>query len=148
MCFENGGASFLIPYIVMLLVVGLPAMLIELSAGQYARVGANKVFGRMVPAFKGKRQQLKIKIVTVSNSASENFLRSKMSLSTFYTVLVSHVRSWIRDVVGEVLCECLLRDRVRLGALLHVRGLHLSSSLARLWRPGDQHCGMLQQERD
>merc|ERR1719348_871621 len=37
----------------MLLVVGLPAMLIELSAGQYARVGANKVFGRMVPAFKG-----------------------------------------------------------------------------------------------
>ena len=55
-CFENGGASFLIPYIVMLLVAGLPAMLIELSAGQYARVGANKVFGRMVPAFKGKRQ--------------------------------------------------------------------------------------------
>ena len=46
------GASFLIPYLVMLLVVGLPAMLIELSAGQYARVGANKVFGRMVPAFK------------------------------------------------------------------------------------------------
>ena len=46
----------MIPYIVMLLVVGLPAMLIELSAGQYARVGANKVFGRMVPAFKGKRQ--------------------------------------------------------------------------------------------
>ena len=36
----------------MLLVVGLPAMLIELSVGQYARVGANKVFGRMVPAFK------------------------------------------------------------------------------------------------
>ena len=46
------GASFLIPYILMLFVVGLPAMLIELSAGQYARVGANKVFGRMVPAFK------------------------------------------------------------------------------------------------
>ena len=37
----------------MLLVVGLPAFLIELTVGQYARVGANKVFGRMVPAFKG-----------------------------------------------------------------------------------------------
>ena len=46
------GASFLIPYVIMLVVVGLPAMLIELSVGQYARVGANKVFGRMVPAFK------------------------------------------------------------------------------------------------
>jgi len=52
-CFENGGASFLIPYVIMLVVVGLPAMLVELSVGQYARVGANKVFGRMVPAFKG-----------------------------------------------------------------------------------------------
>ena len=37
----------------MLVVVGLPAFFIELSVGQYARVGANKVFGRMVPAFKG-----------------------------------------------------------------------------------------------
>ena len=37
----------------MLVVVGLPAFFIELGVGQYARVGANKVFGRMVPAFKG-----------------------------------------------------------------------------------------------
>ena len=51
----TSGASFLIPYVIMLVVVGLPAMLIELSAGQYARVGANKVFGRMVPAFKVMR---------------------------------------------------------------------------------------------
>ena len=50
------GASFLIPYVIMLVVVGLPAMLIELSVGQYARVGANKVFGRMVPAFKVRRK--------------------------------------------------------------------------------------------
>ena len=48
----SAGASFLIPYVIMLVVVGLPAMLVELSVGQYARVGANKVFGRMVPAFK------------------------------------------------------------------------------------------------
>ena len=58
----------------MLLLVGLPAFFVELTAGQYARytlhtcgfddlcddgandnhrVGANKVWGRMVPAFKG-----------------------------------------------------------------------------------------------
>jgi len=51
--FQNGGGSFLIPYLLMLLLVGLPAFFVELTAGQYARVGANKVFGRMVPAFKG-----------------------------------------------------------------------------------------------
>jgi len=51
--FQNGGGSFLIPYLLMLLLVGLPAFFVELTVGQYARVGANKVFGRMVPAFKG-----------------------------------------------------------------------------------------------
>ena len=42
----------MIPYLLMLLLVGLPAFFVELTVGQYARVGANKVFGRMVPAFK------------------------------------------------------------------------------------------------
>ena len=41
--FLTPGGSFLIPYLLMLLVVGLPAFFIELSVGQYARVGANKV---------------------------------------------------------------------------------------------------------
>ena len=49
---NNQGGSFLIPYLLMLLLVGLPAFFVELTVGQYARVGANKVFGRMVPAFK------------------------------------------------------------------------------------------------
>jgi len=51
--FDNGGGSFLIPYLLALLFVGLPFFFLELSAGQYARVGANKVWGRMVPALKG-----------------------------------------------------------------------------------------------
>merc|ERR1712223_1213947 len=52
-CYTNGGGSFLIPYMLMLIFVGLPAFFLELSLGQYSRVGANKVFGRMVPAFNG-----------------------------------------------------------------------------------------------
>ena len=42
-CYTNGGGSFIIPYLVMLLLVGLPAFFLELSLGQYSRVGANKV---------------------------------------------------------------------------------------------------------
>ena len=41
--YTNGGGSFLIPYMLMLFIVGLPAFWVELSIGQYARVGANKV---------------------------------------------------------------------------------------------------------
>ena len=42
-CYENGGGSFLIPYVGMLILVGLPAFFMELSLGQYSRVGSNKV---------------------------------------------------------------------------------------------------------
>ena len=42
-CYQNGGGTFLIPYIIMLLFVGIPALLFEQSVGQYAREGVNKV---------------------------------------------------------------------------------------------------------
>ncbi|TRY76399.1 hypothetical protein TCAL_11783 [Tigriopus californicus] len=52
-CYTNGAGSFLIPYILMLLIVGIPALFVESSIGQYGRAGANKVFGRLTPIFKG-----------------------------------------------------------------------------------------------
>ena len=42
-CYINGGGSFLIPYLVMLVLVGIPALFMEQSLGQYTKVGANKV---------------------------------------------------------------------------------------------------------
>ena len=41
--YENGGGTFMVPYIIMLFVVGLPCLFVEQTVGQYARVGANKV---------------------------------------------------------------------------------------------------------
>ena len=42
-CYQNGGGTFLIPYILMLIFVGIPALFFEQSTGQYAREGVNKV---------------------------------------------------------------------------------------------------------
>ena len=48
-CYENGGGSFLVPYVVMLFLVGIPAFFLELSLGQYSRVGSNKVCRKFFP---------------------------------------------------------------------------------------------------
>ena len=50
-CYQNGGGTFLIPYIIMLIFVGIPALLFEQSVGQYAREGVNKV--RIIGIFLG-----------------------------------------------------------------------------------------------
>ena len=51
--YKNGGGSFLIPYTVMLLFVGLPLFFLELCLGQYAGQGPTRVYGRLAPALKG-----------------------------------------------------------------------------------------------
>ena len=40
---QNGGGTFLIPYLIMLFLVGLPGLFLEQSIGQYGRVAINKV---------------------------------------------------------------------------------------------------------
>ena len=45
--------TFLIAYLTMLLVSGLPLFFLELALGQYAGKGPLKVFGRMAPIAKG-----------------------------------------------------------------------------------------------
>ena len=47
------GVTFLIAYLIMLLVSGLPLFFLELALGQYAGKGPLKVFGRMAPIAKG-----------------------------------------------------------------------------------------------
>ncbi|CAL1286114.1 unnamed protein product [Larinioides sclopetarius] len=53
LCYKNGGGAFLIPYIIMLAVGGIPLFYMELALGQYNRKGAITCWGRIVPLFKG-----------------------------------------------------------------------------------------------
>ncbi|XP_012535440.2 sodium- and chloride-dependent GABA transporter 1 [Monomorium pharaonis] len=51
--YRNGGGAFLIPFILMLVTMGLPIFFLELSIGQYTGIGPIKAFSRMAPAFHG-----------------------------------------------------------------------------------------------
>ncbi|CAN7987502.1 unnamed protein product, partial [Ixodes pacificus] len=45
--------AFLVPYLIMLSVGGIPLFFMELALGQYHRKGAITCWGRLVPLFKG-----------------------------------------------------------------------------------------------
>lgn len=51
--YENGGGAFLIPYIIVLLVIGRPMYYMEMGLGQFSSRGNVKVFASLFPAFKG-----------------------------------------------------------------------------------------------
>lgn len=46
--------AFLVPYIIMVLVIGLPIFFAELFVGQYSGIGPIKAYARMAPFFQGK----------------------------------------------------------------------------------------------
>ncbi|OWF55568.1 Sodium- and chloride-dependent glycine transporter 2 [Mizuhopecten yessoensis] len=52
LCFRNGGGAFLIPYVLMLALVGLPVFFLELAFGQFASLGPISIW-RVNPLFKG-----------------------------------------------------------------------------------------------
>uniref|UniRef100_T1KSR7 Transporter n=1 Tax=Tetranychus urticae TaxID=32264 RepID=T1KSR7_TETUR len=53
LCYKNGGGAFLIPYVIMLAIGGIPLFFMELALGQYFRKGAITCWGRIVPLLKG-----------------------------------------------------------------------------------------------
>lgn len=52
LCYRNGGGAFLIPYLMMLFVVGIPAFLLESSVGQFSSSGCLTLY-KVCPIFKG-----------------------------------------------------------------------------------------------
>ncbi|XP_064634434.1 sodium- and chloride-dependent glycine transporter 1-like isoform X2 [Lineus longissimus] len=53
LAYSNGGGAFLIPFLLMLLLVGMPLMFMELAFGQYASLGPIAIFGKFCPLFSG-----------------------------------------------------------------------------------------------
>ncbi|KAJ3632214.1 hypothetical protein MTP99_009234 [Tenebrio molitor] len=52
LCYRNGGGAFLVPYLLMLFLCGIPLFFMESSLGQFASTGCITLF-RISPLFKG-----------------------------------------------------------------------------------------------
>ncbi|XP_033107859.1 sodium-dependent serotonin transporter-like isoform X2 [Anneissia japonica] len=52
-CYKNGGGAFLIPYLVMACLAGIPLFYMELALGQFQRTGAITIWKRICPLLKG-----------------------------------------------------------------------------------------------
>ncbi|VDN99006.1 unnamed protein product [Rodentolepis nana] len=52
LCHKNGGGAFLVPYVIMLAIVGLPLFFLEFAFGQFASLGPISIWN-VSPLFKG-----------------------------------------------------------------------------------------------
>ncbi|XP_068631391.1 sodium- and chloride-dependent glycine transporter 1-like [Battus philenor] len=53
LCYRNGGGAFLIPFLLMMLLIGLPLFYLELYIGQFTSLGPLKAFGAIGPFYNG-----------------------------------------------------------------------------------------------
>ncbi|CAH0555766.1 unnamed protein product [Brassicogethes aeneus] len=75
LCYKSGGAVFLIPYAITMLVCGVPMLYMELSVGQFTGRGPIGALGHLCPLFKG----------TGLGSVVISFL-----MSTYYSVIIAY----------------------------------------------------------
>ncbi|XP_057336654.1 sodium- and chloride-dependent glycine transporter 2-like [Microplitis mediator] len=78
--YKNGGGSFLIPFVIMLITMGIPIFYLEVAVGQYTGLGPFEIYKSLAPAFGGVGICTLIVIALVS---------------IYYMVLMSWILSYI-----------------------------------------------------
>ncbi|KAA0203888.1 hypothetical protein HAZT_HAZT000331 [Hyalella azteca] len=53
LAYENGGAAFLLPYLLLLVIVGRPLYLTEVALGQYSQLGPLHTYRKIAPLMAG-----------------------------------------------------------------------------------------------
>ncbi|XP_066159041.1 sodium-dependent nutrient amino acid transporter 1-like isoform X4 [Euwallacea fornicatus] len=108
--YENGGGAFLIPYILVLLLMGRPMYYLEACLGQFVSRGNVKMFENLAPALKGVGFGQLIGTICVAT-----YYCSLMALTLFYLINSFNSElpwasckpewanvSWVKD--GNVTC--------------------------------------------
>ncbi|XP_028313238.1 sodium- and chloride-dependent GABA transporter ine [Gouania willdenowi] len=88
LCYRSGGGAFLIPYLIMVLLCGIPLLFLEFAIGQYTRLGPVHAFTKICPLLKG------VGLATVCIS----FL-----FSTYYIIILSWALYYLFSSFSAVL---------------------------------------------
>lgn len=87
LCYSSGGGAFMIPYLIMVLLCGIPLLFMEFTLGQYTRLGPVHTFAKICPLLKG------VGLGTVVIS---------FVLSTYYNVLMSWGIYYLYNSFGSI----------------------------------------------
>uniref|UniRef100_A0A3Q0SHF2 Transporter n=1 Tax=Amphilophus citrinellus TaxID=61819 RepID=A0A3Q0SHF2_AMPCI len=85
LCYNSGGGAFMIPYLTMVLLCGIPLLFMEFTIGQYTRLGPVHAFTKICPLLKG------VGLATVVIS---------FVVSTYYNVLISWALYYLFNSFG------------------------------------------------
>ncbi|XP_036383442.1 sodium- and chloride-dependent GABA transporter ine [Megalops cyprinoides] len=88
LCYRSGGGAFLVPYLIMLFLCGIPLLFIEFAIGQYTRLGPVHALAKICPLLKG------VGLATVVIS---------FVLSTYYNVLMTWALFYFFNSFGSTL---------------------------------------------
>ena len=104
--------AFLIPYFLMLLLIGLPLFYMELAFGQYASLGAITIW-KVAPLFKGMWSSWYYSTcytLTINNFASIQLLNTKAMQTECQNYLLSIPSNPRSLITNKKLCTFGLRD--------------------------------------
>lgn len=110
LCYRNGGGAFLLPYLLMLTLCGIPLFFMEMCWGQFSSTGCLTMF-RVAPLFKGQ-----------SNTSIDDgrAYRNRTNVCLF--------RCWICHHFGECHLHHLLQHNYRLPDRIYceIDGIHIA----------------------
>ncbi|KAI4880964.1 hypothetical protein NFI96_013716 [Prochilodus magdalenae] len=86
LCYRSGGGAFLIPYLIMLFLCGIPLLFMEYAIGQYTRLGPVHGLAKICPLLKG------VGLATVVIS---------FVLATYYNVLMTWALYYLFNSFGS-----------------------------------------------
>ena len=98
LAYKNGGGSFLIPYTIMLFLVGLPLFFVEVTIGQYNYKGPTRAFKRVAPVTKGIGYAMLL--ITCIHAVCYNVLIAwaiRYWISGMATEIPWHEAEWSKD---------------------------------------------------